>query len=105
MKTLVALVSGLGWHVADLHRAAGRLEVALHAIPFSEVSASVELDRGGTVDSGWRPRSAEHGWRAGSDDAAREPGAGGFPDGRAAPSGGVGRAGAQSPTGRRGGRR
>jgi tetrahydromethanopterin:alpha-L-glutamate ligase len=41
MKTLAALVSGSGWHVADLHRAADRLEAVLHAVPFTEVSASV----------------------------------------------------------------
>ena len=43
MKSLVALVSGFGWHVADLQRAAERLEVALHAVPFPQVSASVGL--------------------------------------------------------------
>jgi ribosomal protein S6--L-glutamate ligase len=43
MKTLAALVSGFGWHVADLQRAAERLDVALHALPFGEVSASVGL--------------------------------------------------------------
>jgi ribosomal protein S6--L-glutamate ligase len=43
MKSLVALVSGFGWHVADLQRAAARLEVALHAVPFPQVSASVGL--------------------------------------------------------------
>jgi tetrahydromethanopterin:alpha-L-glutamate ligase len=43
MKSLVALVSGFGWHVADLQRAADRLEVALHAVPFPQVSASVGL--------------------------------------------------------------
>jgi ribosomal protein S6--L-glutamate ligase len=41
MKTLAALVSGFGWHVGDLQRAAGRLDVAFHAVPFAEVSASV----------------------------------------------------------------
>jgi ribosomal protein S6--L-glutamate ligase len=41
MKTLVALVSGFGWHVADLRRAAELLDVTLHALPFAEVSASV----------------------------------------------------------------
>ncbi len=41
MKTLAALVSGLGWHVADLQRAAGRLDVILHAVPFAGVSATV----------------------------------------------------------------
>src|SRR5438874_740083 len=43
MKSLVALVSGFGWHVADLERAAARLEVALHVVPFPQVSASVGL--------------------------------------------------------------
>jgi ribosomal protein S6--L-glutamate ligase len=43
MTSLVALVSGSGWHVADLQRAADRLEVALHAVPFPQVSASVGL--------------------------------------------------------------
>jgi tetrahydromethanopterin:alpha-L-glutamate ligase len=44
MKTLAALVSGFGWHVGDLQRAAARLDVALHALPFPDVSASVGLD-------------------------------------------------------------
>jgi ribosomal protein S6--L-glutamate ligase len=48
MKTFVALISGLGWHVADLQRAADRLGVALHAIPFVNVSASVDPHRGGS---------------------------------------------------------
>ncbi len=47
MKTLAALISGFGWHVADLHRAAERLDVALHAIPFPDVSALVRSDGGG----------------------------------------------------------
>jgi tetrahydromethanopterin:alpha-L-glutamate ligase len=56
MKTLAALVSGLGWHVGDLQRAARRLDVLLHAVPFAEVSASVDRDgdgsrvRAGTID-------------------------------------------------------
>jgi ribosomal protein S6--L-glutamate ligase len=48
MKTFAALVSGSGWHVADLQRAAQRLDVSLHAIPFPEVSATIGLDRGGS---------------------------------------------------------
>jgi ribosomal protein S6--L-glutamate ligase len=44
MTTLVALVSGSGWHVADLKRAARDLDVALHAVPFPQVSASVGLN-------------------------------------------------------------
>ena len=47
MKSLIALVSGSGWHVADLHRAAERLDLTLHAVPFPEISASVGRDRGG----------------------------------------------------------
>jgi tetrahydromethanopterin:alpha-L-glutamate ligase len=39
MTTLVALVSGFGWHVADLRRAAEGLDLVLEAVPFSEVSA------------------------------------------------------------------
>jgi ribosomal protein S6--L-glutamate ligase len=45
MTTLVALVSGAGWHVADLERAARLCNVVLRAIPFPSVSASVGLDR------------------------------------------------------------
>src|SRR5579875_3080032 len=41
MKTLAALVSGFGWHVGDLHRAAERLDIVLHALPFPEISATV----------------------------------------------------------------
>jgi ribosomal protein S6--L-glutamate ligase len=41
MKSLVALVSGFGWHVADLRRAADRLDLELHAVPFPEVSATI----------------------------------------------------------------
>ena len=56
MTTLVALVSGFGWHVADLQRAADRLDVSLHAVPFPEVSAtrsgSVVVDAG--VQAGGR---------------------------------------------------
>jgi ribosomal protein S6--L-glutamate ligase len=46
MKTLAALVSGFGWHVGDLQRAAARLDRELHALPFPEVSASVGLGHG-----------------------------------------------------------
>src|SRR5579871_4200893 len=41
MQTFAALVSGSGWHVADLKRAAGRMGLTLHALPFAEVSATV----------------------------------------------------------------
>ena len=41
MTSLVALVSGFGWHVEDLRRAAGRLSVSFHAVPFPRVSAVV----------------------------------------------------------------
>lgn len=43
MTTLAALVSGTGWHVEDLLRAAGRLGVSLIPVPFPEVSAHVGL--------------------------------------------------------------
>jgi tetrahydromethanopterin:alpha-L-glutamate ligase len=45
MTTLVALVSGFGWHVADLRRAAGDLDIALEAVPFAQVSAQVGAGR------------------------------------------------------------
>jgi tetrahydromethanopterin:alpha-L-glutamate ligase len=41
MTSLVALVSGFGWHVEDLLRAAGRVNVSLQPAPFPKVSASV----------------------------------------------------------------
>jgi tetrahydromethanopterin:alpha-L-glutamate ligase len=41
MTSLVALVSGFGWHVEDLARAAGRLGVSLQAVPFPHVAAVV----------------------------------------------------------------
>jgi ribosomal protein S6--L-glutamate ligase len=41
MITLAALVSGLGWHVADLQRAAGKLDLAFQLVPFPQVSATV----------------------------------------------------------------
>jgi tetrahydromethanopterin:alpha-L-glutamate ligase len=45
MTSLVALISGFGWHVEDLQRAAGRLGVLLHAVLFSSVSAEVGTDK------------------------------------------------------------
>jgi len=47
MTILAALVSGTGWHVADLLRAASLLDVDLRVLPFAEVSAEV----GGTLGS------------------------------------------------------
>lgn len=41
MTTLAALVSGTGWHVADLLRAASLLDVDLRVLPFAEVEAEV----------------------------------------------------------------
>jgi ribosomal protein S6--L-glutamate ligase len=46
MSTLVALVSGLGWHVQDLHRAAGRLGVQLDAVAFPKIVGRVGPRRG-----------------------------------------------------------
>jgi ribosomal protein S6--L-glutamate ligase len=39
MPHLVALVSGSGWHVADLERAAGSLDIRFRSLPFPTVSA------------------------------------------------------------------
>ena len=99
----VTLVSGLGWHVQDLRRAADGLGVGLDVVRFRRLRASVgstspslqagllRLDRG---RRGARP-----------DDAAGEPRAGRVPDGRPAPAGGGGRARAEPAPGRGGGRR
>jgi ribosomal protein S6--L-glutamate ligase len=46
MAKLVALVSGLGWHVQDLRRAAARLGVALDAVPFPALVGRVGVRRG-----------------------------------------------------------
>ncbi|APW58758.1 ATP-grasp domain-containing protein [Paludisphaera borealis] len=52
MTTFAALVSGTGWHVADLLRAADDLDVKLHALPFAEVSAAVGGAASGRVSAG-----------------------------------------------------
>jgi ribosomal protein S6--L-glutamate ligase len=58
MTSLFALVSGFGWHVSDLRRAAERIRVSLHAVPFPQVSAAVGVEqRLSRADS----RSGEHG--------------------------------------------
>lgn len=41
MKVLAALVSGLGWHVQDLRRAADSLGIGLKALPFPSVIGRV----------------------------------------------------------------
>jgi tetrahydromethanopterin:alpha-L-glutamate ligase len=41
MTSLAALVSGFGWHVEDLGRAAGLVGVSLRAVPFPRVAAVV----------------------------------------------------------------
>jgi tetrahydromethanopterin:alpha-L-glutamate ligase len=46
MTSFCALVSGFGWHVADLERAAEKIGVSLRTIEFPRVSASVGMDRG-----------------------------------------------------------
>ncbi|HEX4073007.1 MAG TPA: RimK family alpha-L-glutamate ligase [Planctomycetaceae bacterium] len=46
MTSLVALVSGLGWHVEDLMRAADKLGVSLQAVPFPCVAAGVGMTTG-----------------------------------------------------------
>jgi ribosomal protein S6--L-glutamate ligase len=44
MTSLVALVSGFGWHVADLKRAAKRIGAPLATVLFPRVRASVAID-------------------------------------------------------------
>ncbi len=48
-KTLAALVSGDGWHVADLLRAAEALNVRIHALPFARVESRVDRQAGTLV--------------------------------------------------------
>ncbi len=48
---LVALVSGMGWHVQDLQRAAAKLGVRLDALPFPKLVGRVEA-RGPNVSAG-----------------------------------------------------
>jgi len=43
MPSLCALVSGFGWHVADLERAAVKIGVSLRTVEFPRVSASVGM--------------------------------------------------------------
>jgi tetrahydromethanopterin:alpha-L-glutamate ligase len=45
MTNLVVLASGFGWHVADLRRAAGALDINLEVVPFAQVSAQVGAGR------------------------------------------------------------
>jgi ribosomal protein S6--L-glutamate ligase len=52
MKTIVALVSGFGWHVSDLERAAHCLDVDFKAVPFPAVEAWVDDRRQRIVAEG-----------------------------------------------------
>lgn len=52
MPTFAALVSGTGWHVEDLLRAAGRIGVRLHALPFADVEAIIGPGPGGVASAG-----------------------------------------------------
>jgi tetrahydromethanopterin:alpha-L-glutamate ligase len=49
MKSLVALVSGFGWHVQDLIRGAGRLGVSLQPVLFPRVEAMIGTKTRGQV--------------------------------------------------------
>lgn len=51
MRHLVALVSGFGWHVQDLRRAAQRLDVRFDAVGFSRVVSRVGM-AGVSVEAG-----------------------------------------------------
>jgi ribosomal protein S6--L-glutamate ligase len=48
----VALVSGFGWHVRDLRRAADRLDLQFQAVPFPSVSGRVGESRARIVAAG-----------------------------------------------------
>lgn len=52
MPTFAALVSGTGWHVEDLSRAAKVLGVGLRVLPFAEVEAKVGGGRGDVASAG-----------------------------------------------------
>ena len=97
MKTLAALVSGFGWHVADLQRAAERLDVVPARLPFAEVSASLaRAGRCSAVQAGEvEPDGCRR--RPGADDAAGQPRTGRLPHGCPAPGRRGGRPGPQSP--------
>lgn len=51
MPKLVALVSGFGWHVQDLRRAASGLGLDLDIVPFPRIEARLGRD-GGRVEAG-----------------------------------------------------
>ncbi|HEY2154499.1 MAG TPA: RimK family alpha-L-glutamate ligase [Isosphaeraceae bacterium] len=51
MLKLAALVSGLGWHVQDLRRAAKGLDISLAALPFPTITGRVG-DDGARVEAG-----------------------------------------------------
>ena len=77
--------------------------VRFQAVPFPEVFARVGV--GAAERRGRRCRADRGRRRAGADDAAGQPGAGGLPDGRPASRGRRGRSGLEPAAGRRGGRR
>jgi ribosomal protein S6--L-glutamate ligase len=52
MTSLCALVSGLGWHVADLERAAARVGISLTAVEFPRVTVGVRMDANGATGGG-----------------------------------------------------
>lgn len=51
MPRIVALVSGFGWHVRDLRRAAERLDVHFQAVPFPSVTGRIAGPRA-RIDAG-----------------------------------------------------
>lgn len=54
MPTFATLVSGTGWHVADLQRAAVRLGLSLKVLPFDQVEAAVGGEGEGVASGGLR---------------------------------------------------
>jgi tetrahydromethanopterin:alpha-L-glutamate ligase len=59
MTSLCALVSGFGWHVADLQRAAESNGVTLHAVEFPRVSAGVAMNPNGMAPTARDPAMAD----------------------------------------------
>ncbi len=59
MTTLVTLVSGFGWHVVDLERAARNLDLRLEPVPFMRVSTRVGAGRQGVEARGIKLTEAD----------------------------------------------
>ncbi len=52
MPTIAALVSGFGWHVEDLRRAAASLAIDFRPLPFPTINARVGMDESRLISRG-----------------------------------------------------